>query len=163
MARQVKALAKVEARERQSLNVKSLREQRVRHRAGHDHMPSLSLELKPKGRGASVRRAKDRYRNRAEAAEEAAMREAIRQEEKRHAPGIDLQQAHHEALQREEPWTRAVDLAGDFARAAQDGGDDGGGDGGGEEPLPRISRAERRAERQRSRRRGRDDDFERER
>lgn len=163
MARQVKALAKVEARERQSLNVKSLREQRVRQRAGHDHMPSLSLELKPKGRGASVRRAKDRYRNRAEAAEEATMREAIRQEEKRHAPEVDLQQAHHEALQREEPWRRDVDLGGDFARAARDGGDDGGGDGGGDEPLPRISRAERRTERQRSRRRGRDDDFERER
>lgn len=77
-------------------------------------------------------------------------------------PDIDLKDAHREALERQEPWSKEVNLPGDFARAA--GGEDGGGDGGDdgtEEPVP-ISRAERKGERQRSRRRGRDD-FERER
>ncbi|ODT21942.1 MAG: hypothetical protein ABS35_15990 [Kaistia sp. SCN 65-12] len=64
MGRQVKALAAVEARERKALEEKRLREQRIVDRAGHEHMPVLSLDLKPKGRGASVRRAKDRYRDR---------------------------------------------------------------------------------------------------
>lgn len=126
-------------------------------------MPALVLELKPKGRGAAVRGAKDRYRDRSASAEEAAMREAIRQEEKRFAPEGDLEKAYHSALQREEPWTSAADLAGDFARAARDGADDGGGDGGDGVPAPRISRAERKGERIQARRRGRDDDFERER
>jgi Relaxase/Mobilisation nuclease domain len=163
MGRQLNALGKVDVRERQALNVKTLREQRVQQRAGHDHMPALTLELKPKGRGAAVRRAKDRYRDRSGATEEAAMREAIRQEEKQYEPEIDLRQAHHEALQRDEPWKKAVDLAADFARAARDGSEDGGGDGGDGVPAPRISRAERKAEKAQARRRGRSDDFERER
>jgi len=163
MGRQFAALGKVEARERQALAVKNVREQRVHQRAGHDHMPALALELKPKGRGPSVRRAKDRYRDRSEAAEEAAMREMIRQEEKRYSPDSHLTSAHHAALDREQPWTSAADLAGDFARAARDGSDDGGGDGGDGVPTPRISRAERRGERTQPRWRGRDDDFERER
>ena len=130
IGRQVSALGKVEVRERQSLNVKTLREQRVQQRAGHDHMPALTLELKPKGRGTPVRRAKDRYRDRSQAAEEAAMREAIRQEEKRHQPDDSLQCAHQQAVERDGPWTTKADLAGDFARAAGGGSDDGGGDGG---------------------------------
>ncbi|TAM98358.1 MAG: hypothetical protein EPN45_17720 [Rhizobiaceae bacterium] len=63
-ARQLKALGKVEVRERQALEVRRVREQRIIGRSGHDRMPSLTLELKPKGRSASVRRAKDRYRDR---------------------------------------------------------------------------------------------------
>lgn len=176
MNRQVKALAAVEARERKALAESRLREQRIIERAGHDHMPALALALKPRGRGASVRRAKDRYRDRSGRAEQArqeqveeaqalaeerAMRARIAQEEQQ-APEIDLAAVHVEALERQEPWSRKVDLAGDFARAADD---DNGGDGGGDDgvPAPRISRAERPAERARARRRGRDDDFERER
>lgn len=94
------------------------------------------------------------------------MRARMAEEEKRLEPDaaeIDLKDAHRGALERQEPWSKKVDLPGDFARAAgsEDGGGDGGDDGT-EEPI-RISRAERRNERQRSRRRGRDDDFERER
>lgn len=176
MNRQVKALAAVEARERKALAESRLRELRIVERAGHDHMPALALSLKPRGRGASVRRAKDRYRDRsgradqarqeqveeAQAlAEERAMRARIAQEEQQ-APDIDLAAAHAEALERQEPWSKKVDVAGDFARAADDG--NGGGDGEDDgAAAPRISRAERPAERARGRRRGRDDDFERER
>lgn len=169
MNRQLKALTAVEARERKALEEKRVREQRVKHRAGHEHMPALALELKPRGRSASVRRAKDRYRDRSgrdqERDEERAMRARIAEEEKRLEPeagDIDLKDAHREALERQEPWAKEVDMPGDFARAAgsEDGGGDGGDDGT-EEPV-RISRAERKSERQRSRRRGRDD-FERER
>lgn len=131
-------------------------------------MPALALELKPRGRSASVRRAKDRYRDRsghaADRAEERALRQRVEQEDKQHAPDIDLADAHREALERQAPWSKEVDLAGDFARAASDGsgGGDAGDDGAAVEPI-RISRAERKGERNRSRRRGRDDDFERER
>lgn len=177
MNRQVKALAAVETRERKALEETRLREQRIVSRAGHEHMPALALGLKPKGRGASVRRAKDRYRDRSgrdervnpeqaiqqqERAEERVMRARVAHEEQREAPEIDLTDAHREAQERQVPWSKPVDLAGDFARAAADGtGDGDGGDDGA--PAPRISRAERRSERARTRRRGRNDDFERER
>ncbi|SOC41914.1 relaxase/mobilisation nuclease-like protein [Rhizobium subbaraonis] len=167
--RQLKALSAVETREHKALEESIVREQRLKERAGHEHMPALALELKPRGRSASVRRAKDRYRDRTgrdhARDEERAMRARMAEEEKRlepDEPDIDLENAHRRALERHEPWSKKVDLPGDFARAA--GSDDGGGDGGDdgtEEPV-RISRAERKSERQRSRRRGRDD-FERER
>ncbi|TCS04600.1 relaxase/mobilization nuclease domain-containing protein [Rhizobium sp. BK418] len=170
MNRQLTALTAVEARERKALEEKRVREQRLKDRASHEHMPALALDLKPRGRGASVRRAKDRYRDRTgrdhARDEERAMRARMAEEEKRQepdTPDIDLKDAHREALERQEPWSKEVDLPRDFARAA--GGEDSGGDGGDdgtEEPI-RISRAERKGERQRSRRRGRDDDFERER
>lgn len=41
-----------------------MREQCIIERNGHDHMPALNLDLKPKGSGPSVRRALMRYRNR---------------------------------------------------------------------------------------------------
>jgi len=169
MNRQLKALSAVEARERKALDESLVREQRLKDRAGHEHMPALALELKPRGRSASVRRAKDRYRDRTgrdhARDEERAMRARMAEEEKRlepDEPDIDLKNAHREALERQEPWGKEVDLPGDFARAAgrEDGSGDGGDDGT-EEPV-RISRAERKSERKLSRRRGRDD-FERER
>lgn len=163
IGRQFIALGKVEARERQSLAVKNVREQRMQQRASHDHMPALALELRPKGRGPSVRRAKDRYRDRSASAEEAAMREIIRQEEKRLSSDSDLTSTHHRALDRDQPWTSVINLAGDFARAARDdAGDSSSGCGDGA-PTPRISRAERKGAKGQARRRGRDDDFERER
>jgi hypothetical protein len=173
MARQVKALGKVEVREKQALDVKKTREQRVHQRRGVDHMPALNLDLRPKGRGAAVMRAKDRYRDRtgraeereeerAARAEEREMRAALREEERRHEGELDLQRAMQEAMERQEPWSKEVDVAGDFARAAGDGSADGGDGGGDGVPAPRISRAERKADRERSKRKGRDDDFERE-
>lgn len=160
MNRQVKALDKIDARERSGLEVKRLREQRVHQRQGHDHMPALNLDLKPRGRGAAVRRAKDRYRDRSGREEERAARTEPHSE---NVP-INLRHALQDAIVREEPWPKRVDLAGDFARAATDGSGDDGGDGGNDgAPKLRISRAEGKDERHRSRKRGRDDDFERER
>jgi hypothetical protein len=161
-ARQLKALSKVEARERQALEVKRVREQRTLQRSGHDHMPSLTLALKPKGRGASVRKAKDRYRDRT-GAEEREQRKIVREEERRQEPGaeVDLQQSWQEAIVREEPLAPLADLAGDFERAARAGESEERGDGGEDSGRPRISRSERRSEREKPRRR--DDDFERER
>ena len=139
-----------------------MREQRTIERNGHDHMPALNLDLKPKGRGPSVRRAKDRYRDRTGAEEREAGE--VRREEAREEPKeqISLQHALEEALHREEPWPKEIDLAGDFARAAGDsGGKEEASGGDSSKTQVRISRAERRSERQRGR--GRDDDFERER
>jgi hypothetical protein len=90
------------------------------------------------------------------------MRAALREEERRHEGEIDLQKAMQDAMQRQEPWSKEVDVAGDFARAAGDGSADGGDGGGDGVPAPRISRAERKGDRERSKRKGRDDDFERE-
>jgi hypothetical protein len=63
-AREVRALAQIEARELKSYEVAQRREERVRQRSGHDHMPALTLALKPKGRSAVPHKAKDRYRKR---------------------------------------------------------------------------------------------------
>ncbi|WP_235923348.1 hypothetical protein [Brucella tritici] len=128
-----------------------------------DWRPRIALALKPRGRSASVRRAKDRYRDRS-GSEERARQEQIAQERAEERDMRDrIQQEHREALARQEPWSKPVDLAGDFARAAGDAGGDGGDGGDDGVPVPRISRAERRGERARARRRRRDDDFERER
>lgn len=64
MAREVRALSQIEARELKSYEVAQRREERVRQRQGHDHMPALNLALKPKGRPAVPHKAKDRYRKR---------------------------------------------------------------------------------------------------
>ena len=160
-SRQLKALAKVEARERQALDVKKLREQRVRAREDYEHMPALNLELRPKGRGASIRRAKDRFRDRSGREEREAPQQQTREPD-REERGVRLRDALGEAMAREEPWAKPVDLAGDFARASGSGdGDDGRA--GEEDKGLRVSRSSRPSERSRGRERGRRGDFERER
>lgn len=156
MARKVKALGAVEARERKALEEKRVREQRMVDRAGHEHMPALNLELSPRGRKASVRKAKNRYQDSLREREERQPKAQERDEEREI-------KALHEAMARavEEALSPELDLRAAFTRAAEDvRGDegDGGDDGGG---LP-ISRASRRGERGRDRGR-RKDDFERER
>jgi hypothetical protein len=127
-------------------------------------MPALNLDLKPKGRGPSVRRAKDRYRDRS-SGEETARKQEAREGRAREQPqqdeGLDLRRALEDAVARQEPWRKPVDVAGDFARAADGEGSEGhgGGGAGDAEPVIRISRAERSSEKKR----WRDDDFERER
>lgn len=74
MDRQLRALAQVEKRERASLEQARRRERRERINARHEHMPLLSLELKPPGRMPKIEKAKKRYisevaRELAEAAE----------------------------------------------------------------------------------------------
>src|SRR5690606_8378037 len=61
---EVRALAQIEARELKSYEVAQRKQERIQQRQGHDHMPSLNLTLKPKGRSAVAHKAKDRYRAR---------------------------------------------------------------------------------------------------
>ncbi|MCF8710310.1 relaxase/mobilization nuclease domain-containing protein [Rhizorhapis sp. SPR117] len=63
-AREVRALAQIEARELKSYEVSQRRQERMAQRQGHDHMSALNLTLKPKGRSAVPHKAKDRYRAR---------------------------------------------------------------------------------------------------
>lgn len=62
MARELRTLAQVEARELKSYETAQRREERIRQRQGHVHIPALNLSLKPKGRPAVPHKAKDRYR-----------------------------------------------------------------------------------------------------
>lgn len=63
-AREVRALAQIEARELKSYEVAQRKQERIQQREGHDHMPALNLALKPKGRSAVPHKAKNRYRAR---------------------------------------------------------------------------------------------------
>ncbi|MER8798454.1 hypothetical protein NKH75_30540 [Mesorhizobium sp. M0984] len=103
--RTLKALAAVEKRELQSLEVKRGREQRIKDRAGHVHMPALTLELKPKGRGALVRKAQNRYKDTLRVPEERQARV-----DQAASPSIDLQQAMQDALAAQSPLSKAVDV-----------------------------------------------------
>ncbi|MBD0417470.1 hypothetical protein [Oryzicola mucosus] len=58
VAREVRALAQIEARELKSYEVAKRRQARIAQRQGHDHMPGLNLALKPKGRSAMPHKAK---------------------------------------------------------------------------------------------------------
>jgi hypothetical protein len=152
LARQVKALAKVEKRELKALEESRLREQRQVERVGHEHMPALKLG--PRGRGASVRKAQNRYKDSLRTPEEKQKRVAAPEK------ATDLSAAHRAALAADKPLESRADARGDFNRAAGSGGDsDGGGDdSGGIRPVARASRPEGRGSG-----RGRRDDFERER
>ncbi|WP_439543994.1 relaxase/mobilization nuclease domain-containing protein [Hyphomicrobium sp.] len=158
VTRQLANLAKVDAREMRALEERRVREHRTAQRAGHDHMPALSLELKPRGRGASVRKAKNRYQDSLRTPEERLPREETPREP------IDLRRAHEEALAADTPIRRPVDLKAVFTQAAEGDSDEGGDSGeatGGVSEKP-VSRATRPSDRER-RGRGRDEDFERER
>lgn len=63
-AREVRALVQIEARELESYEMAQRKQERIQQRQGHEHMPSLNLTLKPKGRSAVPHKAKDRYRAR---------------------------------------------------------------------------------------------------
>lgn len=149
--RQVKALGQVERRELKALEEKRLREQRQVERAGHEHMPALKLG--PRGRGASVRKAQNRYQDSLRTPEERQPRTDLPAQ-------TDLTAAHRTAVAADKPLESTVDVREDFNRAAGSGdrGESGGDETGALKPL---SRSERPSERGRGR--GRRDDFERER
>lgn len=159
MNRQLKGLNQVDARERQALEVKALREIRVRQRAGHDHMPALQLELKPRGRAAVPHKAMGRYRDPLRTPEERLPKEPETLPSARPLRDV-LQEAAR-------PGTQVPDVSSAFIDAARDGRGDGeaGGEtdgGAGAGGAKKISRASRRSERDQER--GRDKgDFERER
>lgn len=104
MGRRVDALDQIERRELRSLETSELRQRRVRSRAGHEHMPELTLELKPRGRRAVPHKAKNRYTSPLAREFWADQAEAPRRP------------------------TRALSLQEEFERAAK--GDEGRGGGG---------------------------------
>ncbi|GEP60431.1 relaxase/mobilization nuclease domain-containing protein [Reyranella soli] len=160
--RGLKALKAIESRERQSLETKRLREQRMHERSGHEHMPALTLELKPKGRGASVRKAKNRYQDSLREREE---RQARVPEEARET-STDLQQEMLAALASTAPGAKTVDLQDAFTRAAEEteGKEERGESEEGSVARKPVSRVSKPSERGRARGRGRkDEDFDRER
>ena len=61
MERKRRALDHMEERERQSLEKTFEKQQAIRHRRGHEHMPALRLELSPPGRWAVPHKAKNRF------------------------------------------------------------------------------------------------------
>jgi len=151
IARQVKALGQVERRELKALEERRLREQRQVERAGQEHMPALKLG--PRGRGASVRKAQNRYQDSLRTLEE-------RQQRTDRPAQTDLTAEHRTAVAADRPLESTVDVREDFNRAAGSGDESGSGgdETGGMKP---VSRAARPGERWRGR--GRRDDFERER
>lgn len=158
VARKLKGLDAVDARERKALEEKRVREQRIIERSGHQHMPAVNLELKPGRRRASVRKSKNRYQDALREREERQKAEAPEQREER---------VLREEMERAEamlapPVETDIALQAEFAKAADDGRSDEESSGGGDESGPRITRATRSSERgqDQSRRRG---DFDRER
>lgn len=105
LERKVRALDQVEKREQRSLDEFLQKEVRIRARGGREQMPSLGMELTPRGRPSAPHKAKNRYTSDM-AKERYAKSKASGQDER-----------------------KEVDLSGDFARAADDGETGGGGQG----------------------------------
>ncbi|WP_208249025.1 relaxase/mobilization nuclease domain-containing protein [Rhizobium sp. T1470] len=148
-ARQLRALVKVELRERQALEVKRVREQRTVERQGRAQMPGLDLDLRPRGRGPSVRKAKNRYQDPLRTPEERLPQHQTAP--KKRLSDAELLSQLEESLP--PPIESDIDLRASFERAAEDTRGEGergeeGGEGGG--PSGRARRSDR-------------DDFERER
>lgn len=61
LQRRHRALDQTEKRERRSLETSFKKQQSIRRRAGYEHMPSLSLDLRPPGRRAVLHKAKNRH------------------------------------------------------------------------------------------------------
>ncbi|MCC5989871.1 MAG: relaxase/mobilization nuclease domain-containing protein [Pararhodobacter sp.] len=61
MNRRIRALDKVEKRELRSLEAARRRDARTTARRGHEHMPAIALELRPRGRRDVAYKAKNRH------------------------------------------------------------------------------------------------------
>lgn len=129
--RRLRALARIEERERKSLETKALAERRTKQRGRHEHIPAIRLDLKPKGRPAAPYKAKNRYIS--------PHREAVKE-------------AAREVVQPK----KTPMLSEEFDRAAGEGKTEGKGSGGAAEPNP-VS--ETKARRQRVRRQESDIDL----
>ena len=137
IARKLRGLGKVEKRERASLETALLRQGREKARGGKAQMPSLGLDLKPKGRKAAPHKAQNRYKKWGETAHE---------------------------ISAENPYeTGDIDLTAEFDKAAGvDDGKGGNGDrdesGKGHKPRTeeRADEQVKRYRRKRSRDRGKD-------
>lgn len=62
--RKLRGLDQVEKRERRSLEMTFQRQRNVRYRQGYEHMPTLNLNLKPRGRFAVPHKAMNRHSSR---------------------------------------------------------------------------------------------------
>jgi hypothetical protein len=124
--RKLLALEQVERREMKPLEESLKQQARIHARGGRNQMPSLGLELKPRGRKAVPHKAKDRHNSE-------FAREKFRQA--------------HSGEQQE----KSVDLFGDFERAADEGRSDSGGSTSSEgrktAPHPKIRRYGRKRRR----------------
>lgn len=69
LQRALRALDQIDQRERQSLETSQKREQRAQVNGRYNHMPSIALDMKPRGRFANVTKAKNRHRRNAMASE----------------------------------------------------------------------------------------------
>jgi len=145
--RKLRALDRVEERERKGLEQARTKERRQRINARHEHLPAFTLDFKPPGRAPNIEKAKNRYisplaRELAEAAQERQEEKKVRLAEEfaRVArddsgesgdggtastgpppplePGVEAQRA------------RKIELAREFNEAAGSSDEGGGGDGG---------------------------------
>jgi hypothetical protein len=149
MAREVRALAQIEARELKSYEVAQRRDERIRQRQGHDHMPALNLALKPKGRPAVPHKAKDRYRKRDHRHDD-RHHDRDRQPDKEIVVTVDRRSADDRA-DRDGSALRAAFGAAATQKAAKAGSERTGGDesgrggrGGSGEPKRRRQRTRKR-------------------
>lgn len=147
MQRQLRALDQIEKRERESLTTKERRERRQQINERHEHMPVLTLELRPPGRKPALEKAKNRYisplaRELAAAAQERRedrktrladeFAKVARDDNGKGESGGD--DSGHLAPTAEpaaaQGRSRRIELSVEFNAAAADPNDAGGGDGG---------------------------------
>lgn len=119
--RRAVALHKVEQREQRALETALKRQARTHARRHHEHMPSIALELRPRGRRDVAYKAKDRHTS--ELARDLARAASAEREKK-----------------------RAIRLTEEFLRAAEDTdrGDEGRGDAAQGRIAPRARKPEGR-------------------
>jgi hypothetical protein len=127
LERKVRALDQVEKREQRSLDESLQKEVRIQARGGREQMPSLGMELIPRGRSDASYKAKNRYISDMAKERYTKPKSCVRDERKE------------------------VDLSGDFARAANDGEKGGEGQGDSDPLKPKSQARLRRARRSRSR------------
>lgn len=127
LERKVRALDQVEIREQRSLDESLQKEVRIRARGGREQMPSLGMELIPRGRSDASHKAKNRFTS-------------DMAKERYTKPKASDQDERNE-----------VDLSGDFARAADDGRTEGDGQGDSDLLKPKSQARLRRARRGRGR------------
>lgn len=133
MNRRVQALGKVEQRELKSLETARRREARTSSRRRFEHMPSIALELRPRGRRDVAYKAKNRHTSEA---------------------GQWLKEKNRRDRDKERQKARS--LTEEFLRAASEGKkDDGRGDASEGQLVPRHSRSGHGRSRGRGRRRTR--------
>lgn len=119
MNRRVQALGKVEQRELKSLETARRREARTSSRRRFEHMPSIALELRPRGRRDVAYKAKNRHTSEA---------------------GQWLKEKNRK--DRDKDREKARSLTEEFLRAASDGKkDDGRGDASEGQLVPRHGRS----------------------